>query len=482
MSAVLRSISEEEAFGTGQVAQLRIPPNSIEAESSVLAGLLLDAGAWDRVGDLLTDDDFYRYEHRLIFAAIGQLLNACRPADVITVYEALQKTGKADEAGGLVYLNALAQYVPSAANIRRYAEIVRENAVLRRLISTTDEIATAAFNTQGRALSAIVDEAQAAMMRVNESASTGDDDWQDIDQGMVHLLDNIQSLADGSVKPEFTPTGLRDLDERLDGGMRPGELIVIGARPSMGKSALATSIAAHVALHEGLPVGMFSMEMPAMQLHRRLMSLVGQIHLSRIKRPERLRDHDWPSITEAVEKMRQVQFDINDQSTHTIVQLRSKARRLARKRGRLGALVVDYLGLMTGTDPRAPRTYQLGEITAGLKGLAKELHCPILLLQQVDRGVEKRDDPMPKLADLRDSGSIEQDADVVLFIHRPIKADPKLSDEWKPYAKLSVAKLRDGEPGFIDLNYIGENTNFTDWPDGQPVPSSRTRSNTGSSL
>jgi replicative DNA helicase len=470
-------ISEDEAFGSNdrQIAQLRVPPNSIEAESSVLGGLLQDNARWDGVGDLITDSDFYRYEHKVIYGAIGQLVNACKPADVVTVFEHLQRIGKHDEVGGLVYLNALAQYVPSAANIRRYAEIVRERSILRRLISAADETATNAFNTGGKPVQQILDEAQQRFITVGEAQNNAKDEWHDVDRGIVRVLDFIQEHASGDAKPDFTPTGLKELDERLDGGMRGGELIVLGARPSMGKSALGMSISAYVAMNAGLPVGAFSMEMPAMQMHKRLMSLVSKIHLSRIKRPERLRDEDWPSITEAVEMLRQCVFDINDQSGLNITQLRAKARALRRRRGKLGCLMVDYLSLMDGLDPRATRAQQLGEITKGLKGLALELDTPILLLQQVGRGAEDRHEGMPILRDLKDSGSIEQDADIVVFIHRPIKDTPDLADEWKYYAKASLAKVRDGEPGYFDLMYVGENTHFLDWPETMDVPKDKTR-------
>lgn len=464
--------SDLPEYFDSEVAQLRVPPHSLEAESSVLGGLLLDNGAWDRVGDLLTDGDFYRHEHKAIYAAIGGLANACKQADVVTVFAELQRHGKDTEAGGLAYLNSLAQYVPSAGNIRRYAEIVRERSILRRLITAADEIATTAFNTQGKAVDAVLDSAMQKVMAISPDGSG--DEWEGMETGMVRLLDRIQAQADGSAVPDFIPTGLKDLDERLDGGMRRGELIIVGARPSMGKSALALSIGMNVAIDRH-PVGMFSMEMPRAQVHARAMSLVSHIHLSRIKRAERLKDFDWPQITSAVETLRQVAFDVSDRNQLNINQLRARARGLARRRGKLGCLIVDYLGLMDGIDPKMSRNYQLEEITKGLKSLAKELDCPILLLCQLSREVEKRPDPTPMLSDLRDSGSIEQDADIVLFVHRPYKAKPDLADEWKYYAKVAVAKLRDGEPGLLDLMYVGENTHFKDWPEGTPVPTSETR-------
>jgi replicative DNA helicase len=465
-------ISEEEAFGADrQVAQLRIPPNSLESESSVLGALLQDNDCWDRVGDLLTDNDFYRYEHKLIFEAIGTLINASRPADVITVYAHLEKSGKHEEVGGLPYLNSLAQFVPSGANVRRYAEIVRERAILRRLVSAGDEIASAAFNLKGVTVDALLEEAVQKVMGIDAGAS--DDDWESVSTGIVRVLDRIQDEHSGHSKPDIIPTGLTDLDERLDGGMRPGEVIVIGARPSMGKSALGLTIGVNTSM-DGEPTGYWSGEMPKPQLWNRALSMASEVHLSRIKRAERLRDFDWPSITQGVEKLRQLPLHVNDRPAMTIAKLRATARALKRKHG-LRVLVVDYLGLMDGTDPKQPRTYQLEEITKGLKQLAKQLGIAVLLLVQLSRKVEERVDQMPILSDLRDSGAIEQDADIVIFVHRPWKAKPDLGDEWKYYAKLSVAKLRDGEPGYVDLMYVGENTRFQDWPEDQQVPTSQVR-------
>jgi replicative DNA helicase len=460
--------------GDARVAQLRVPPHSIEAESSVLGGLLLDGGAWDRVGDLLVEEDFYRFEHRLIFSAIGVLANSARPADVVSVFVHLQNLGKAEEAGGLTYLNSLAQYVPSAANIRRYAEIVRERSVLRRLVAASDEIATAALSPQGRSVATILDDAERSICGIAEQRATPDE-WEGLDTGMIRLLDRIQERADGTAAPDYTPTGLDDLDSRLDGGMRDGELIIIGARPAMGKSALAITIAQNVALKHGLPVAVFTMEMPRPQLNTRLLAMRSRIHLGILRRPERLRDLHWTQLTAAVEELRGAPIHINDESGLNINQIRSKTRALRRRVGRVGLVVVDYLGLMSGLDPKAPRAYQLEEITKGLKSLAKELQCPVICLAQINRVVETRTDRMPQLSDLRDSGAIEQDADIVIFLHREIVVQPDLTDDWAYYAKGFVAKLRDGQPGYFDLMYVGENVRFDNWPAGTPAPSSKVR-------
>ena len=478
----VRALSESEVMDR-QIAQLRVPPHSIEAESSVLGGLLLDNGTWDRVGDLLADGDFYSHAHRQIYAAMAGLINASRQADVITVFEHLQSQGKAEETGGLAYLNALAQYVPSAGNIRRYAEIVRERAILRKLVSASDEIAASAFNPDGRSVAQILDAAQGAVVGIGEQARAGSvDDWEDAAAGTARLLDHMDAVARGEVAQDFTPTGLADLDARLDGGPRPSQLIVIGARPGMGKSALSTTIGLNIAKCRGLPVGMFSMEMSRDQQRARLLSSISGVHLSRIKRPELLSQTDWSRITAAAEVLRGIPFVINDQGGLNINQLRAYARRLYRKHGQLGALIVDYLQLMAGTDSKVNRTYQLEEATRGLKALAKELQVPILLLAQVNRGVEKELDPMPRLSDLKDCGAIEQDADIVLFIHRPIKVKPELMREWKSYAQVRIAKHRDGETGDIHLRYLGENTLFTDWLAGESIPSSKAVTRRGGDL
>jgi replicative DNA helicase len=474
-------ISEDEAFGgrDRQVAQLRVPPHSTEAESSVLGGLLQDNRAWDVVGDMLADTDFYRHEHRLIFAAVAMLVNANKPADVVTVFEHLQRFGKHDEVGGLVYLNSLAQYVPSAANSRRYAEIVREHAMLRRLISTVDEIASKAFNTGGESVTSIIDQAEAKILAVAEGRG-GEDEFKPMDFYVVKAIDRINRIIDDPEgEADFIPTGIGAWDDLLDGGMRGGEVHVVAARPGHGKSAKLLTVAANVVRfrragkHVG-DVGIFSMEMPGLQWANRAIAQIGRVHLSKIKRPERLRNEDWPGITDAVDLLKQMGLHINDRSGLTINTVRSAARKLAR-RTKLALLGVDYLGLMRGMDPKMLRAYQIEEITQGLKTLAKELNVPIMLLVQLKRAVDERADQVPTLADLRDSGAIEQDADTITFVHRPQKSVPDLSDEWKPYARGFVAKARDSEGGLFDMHYDGPRLQFADWPDDLPVPKDKTR-------
>ncbi|MBK6866494.1 MAG: replicative DNA helicase [Burkholderiales bacterium] len=452
----LTDLSDDAPFDR-QIAQLRIPPHSIEAESSVLGGLLLDNQAWDRVGDLLIDSDFYRYEHRLVYAAVGKLINETKPADVITVYEALQRQGKADEVGGLPYLNSLAQYVPSAANIRRYAEIVRERSVLRKLVSASDEIATNAFNPQGKAVDRILDEAEQKIFHIGEEGSRMKQGFQAMDTLVVQLLDRVQEMADNPNDVTGVPTGFYDLD-RMTAGLQAGDLVVLAARPSMGKTAFAINIAEHVALNEGLPVAVFSMEMGAAQLAVRIVGSIGRIDQSHL-RTGKLTDEEWPRLTEAIERLRNVSLHIDETPGLTPSELRANARRLARQCGKLGLIVVDYLQLMSGSGSSDEnRATELGEISRGLKALAKELQCPVIALSQLNRSVETRTDKRPMMSDLRESGAIEQDADIIMFIYRD---DYYNKESREPgVAEIIIGKQRNGPTGTVKLAFVKPLTRF----------------------
>jgi replicative DNA helicase len=457
MSAVLTSLSDD--FGLDrQVAQLRIPPHSIEAESSVLGGLLLDNAAWDRVGDLLTDQDFYRFEHRMIYAAIGVLINGSKPADVITVFEQLQSQGKAEEVGGLGYLNSLAQYVPSAGNIRRYAEIVRERSILRKLVTASDEISTNAFNPKGRPVAAILDEAEQKIFNIGEEGARTKQGFQSMDTLVVDLLDRVQEMADNPNDVTGVPTGFYDLD-RMTAGFQAGDLIVLAARPSMGKTALAINIAEHVALNEGLPVAVFSMEMGAAQLAVRIVGSIGRIDQSHL-RTGKLTDEEWPRLTEAIEKLRTISLHIDESAGLTSSELRANARRLSRQCGKLGLIVVDYLQLMSGSSSDGEnRATELGEISRGLKMLARELQCPVIALSQLNRSVEQRPDKRPMMSDLRESGAIEQDADIIMFIYRDEYYTKDACKE-PGVAEVIIAKQRNGPTGVVKLAFMNKITKF----------------------
>ncbi len=443
-----------------EVARLRIPPHSIEADLGVLGGLLIDNGAWDRAGDLLTDSDFYRYEHRLIYAAIGQLINASKPADVITVFEQLQSLGKAEECGGLTYLNALAQSVPSAANLRRYAEIVRERAVLRKLVSASDEIATAAFNPQGRPVSQILDEAEGRIFQIGEEGNRGKQGFHSMDSLVVQLLDRVQELAEnGAEDVTGVRTGFYDLD-RMTSGLQPGDLIVLAARPSMGKTAFALNIGEHVAVTEGLPVVVFSMEMGAAQLALRVVGSLGRIDQSHL-RTGNLRDDEWSRLSESVEKLRNASIFIDETPGLSPGELRARARRQARQCGQLGLIIIDYLQLMSGSGGGSEenRATVLGEISRGLKALAKELRCPVIALSQLNRSVETRTDKRPMMSDLRESGAIEQDADVIMFIYRDEYYTKDACKE-PGVAEIIIGKQRNGPVGTVKLTFLKPLTKF----------------------
>jgi len=457
MSAVLFPVGDD--YGQDrQVAQLRIPPHSIEAESSVLGGLLLDNAAWDRVGDLVSDRDFYRYEHRLIYAAIGALINASKPADVITVFEQLQNQGKAEELGGLTYLNSLAQYVPSAGNIRRYAEIVRERSILRKLVSASEEIATNAFNPKGRPVAAILDESEQKIFNIGEEGARTKQGFQAMDTLVVDLLDRVQEMADNPNDVTGVPTGFYDLD-RMTAGFQAGDLIVLAARPSMGKTALAINIAEHVALNEGLPVAVFSMEMGAAQLAVRIVGSIGRIDQGHL-RTGKLTDEEWPRLSEAIEKLRTISLHIDESAGLTSSELRANARRLSRQCGQLGLIVVDYLQLMSGSSSDGEnRATELGEISRGLKMLARELKCPVIALSQLNRSVEQRPDKRPMMSDLRESGAIEQDADIIMFIYRDEYYTKEACKE-PGVAEIIIAKQRNGPTGTVKLAFMRQITKF----------------------
>jgi replicative DNA helicase len=386
------------------------------------------------------------------------LINGSKPADVITVFEQLKNQGKAEGMGGLGYLNSLAQYVPSASNIRRYAEIVRERSILRKLVTASDEIATNAFNPQGRPVERILDEAEQKIFNIGEEGSRMKQGFQSMDTLVVDLMDRVQEMADNPNDITGVPTGFYDLD-RMTSGLQAGDLVVLAARPSMGKTAFAINIAEHVALNEGLPVAVFSMEMGAAQLAVRVVGSIGRIDQGHL-RTGKLTDEEWPRLTDAIERLRTVSLHIDETAGLTSSELRANARRLARKCGKLGLIVVDYLQLMTGSSggDGENRATELGEISRGLKMLAKELQCPVIALSQLNRGVEQRTDKRPMMSDLRESGAIEQDADIIMFIYRD---DYYNKDSKDPgVAEIIIGKQRNGPTGAVRLTFLKPLTRF----------------------
>ncbi|MGO4282043.1 primary replicative DNA helicase [Cupriavidus sp. OV038] len=447
-----------------QLDSLKVPPHSIEAEQSVLGGLLLDNAAWDRIADFLSESDFYRFDHRLIFQSIARLISATKPADVITVYEMLQVAGKAEEVGGLAYLNSLAQNTPSAANIRRYAEIVRERSVLRKLVTVADDIASAAFAPKGREVRELLDEAESKVFAIAEEGSRGQKGFQEIQPLLTQVVERIDELyhRDSATDVTGVPTGFIDLD-KMTSGMQAGDLIIVAGRPSMGKTAFSLNIGEHVAVEQGLPVAVFSMEMAGVQLAMRMLGSVGRLDQHRL-RTGRLLDEDWPRLTHAIQRMNDAQLFIDETPALNPMELRARSRRLARQCGQLGLIIIDYLQLMSGSGSGENRATEISEISRSLKGLAKELNCPVIALSQLNRSLEQRPNKRPVMSDLRESGAIEQDADVILFIYRDEVYNPDSQD--KGTSEIIIGKQRNGPIGTVRLTFLGQFTKFDNFSGG----------------
>jgi len=447
-----------------QLDNLKVPPHSIEAEQSVLGGLLLDNAAWDRIADFLSEADFYRFDHRLIFQNIARLISATKPADVITVYEMLQVAGKAEEVGGLAYLNSLAQNTPSAANIRRYAEIVRERSVLRKLVTVADDISSAAFAPKGREVRELLDEAESKVFAIAEEGSRGQAGFQEIQPLLTQVVERIDELYHRDSTSDVTgvPTGFIDLD-RMTSGMQGGDLIIVAGRPSMGKTAFSLNIGEHVAVEQGLPVAVFSMEMAGTQLAMRMLGSVGRLDQHRL-RTGRLLDEDWPRLTHSIQRMNDAQLFIDETPALNPMELRARSRRLARQCGQLGLIIIDYLQLMSGSGGGENRATEISEISRSLKGLAKELNCPVIALSQLNRSLEQRPNKRPVMSDLRESGAIEQDADVILFIYRDEVYNPDSQD--KGTAEIIIGKQRNGPIGTVRLTFLGQFTKFDNFSGG----------------
>jgi replicative DNA helicase len=441
-----------------QVESLRVPPHSIEAEQSVIGGLLRDNAAFDRIADMMQPEDFYRYDHRIIFEQIVRMINASKPADVITVFENLTQLGKADDVGGLTYLNAMAQNTPSAANIRRYAEIVRDRSVLRQLITVADDISAQAFSPQGKETKEILDEAESRIFAIAEQGARGAAGWLAVQPLLTQVVERIDELYSRENQSEITgvPTGFIDLD-RMTSGLQGGDLVIVAGRPSMGKTAFSVNIGENVAIEAGLPVAIFSMEMGGTQLAMRMLGSVGQLDQHRL-RTGRLNDEDWPRLTHAIQKMNDAQVFIDETPALNPIEMRARARRLARQCGKLGLIIVDYLQLMQGSKAGDNRASEISEISRSLKGLAKELGCPVIALSQLNRSLEQRPNKRPVMSDLRESGAIEQDADVIIFLYRDEVYNADSPD--KGTAEIIIGKQRNGPIGAVRLTWIGAYTKF----------------------
>jgi len=439
---------------------LKLPPHSVEAEQSVLGGLLLENEALDKIVDILTGNDFYRHDHRLIYQHIGKLIEHNKPADIVTVAESLESTAELSGIGGLAYLGALAQNTPTAANIRRYAEIVRERAVMRKLVEVGSGIAESAFSPQGRDAQQLLDEAEAKIFQIAEGGKRSSEGFVDIKILLPQVADRIDQLFQRDNPTDVTgvPTGFTDLDS-MTSGFQPGDLIIVAGRPSMGKTAFSLNVAENVALDTGLPVAVFSMEMAATQLAMRMIGSVGRLDQHKM-RTGRLEDDDWVRLTTALGKLNDAPIFIDEGAALTSFDVRARARRLHRQCGKLGLIVVDYLQLMSAPASRQSenRATEISEISRSLKALAKELDVPVVALSQLNRSVEQRPDKRPAMSDLRESGAIEQDADLILFIYRDEVYNAESPE--KGTAEIIIAKQRNGPIGRLKLTFLGEHTRF----------------------
>ena len=434
---------------------VKVPPHSIEAEQSVLGGLMLDNRAWDQVVDRVRENDFYRNDHRLIFKVMSRLIEHSKPIDVLTVSEALREKHQLDEAGGEVYLFELANNTPSAANITAYADIVRERSVLRQLITVAGSIAENAFNAQGRSITELLDAAERSVFSISEQGARSGGPVN-IKEFLASTMDRIDTLFHANTPITGVPTGYHDFDE-MTSGLQSSDLVIIAGRPSMGKTTLAMNIAEHVAIKSRSPVLIFSMEMPGEAIVMRLLSSLCRIDQLRI-RTGKLADEDWPRISSTVSMLSDAPLFIDDTPGISPAEMRARARRLAKEHGQLGLIIVDYLQLMQVPGFNENRTAEISEISRSLKGLAKELKVPVIALSQLNRGLEQRADKRPVMSDLRESGAIEQDADLIVFIYRDEVYNENTSD--KGTAEIIIAKQRNGPIGKVRLTFMGQYTCF----------------------
>lgn len=437
---------------------LKVPPHSVEAEQAVIGGLLLDNRAWEDIGDRVSESDFYRGDHRLLFNAIRSLEERSQPFDAVTLSEWLEKNGQLDNAGGMAYIGRLAKETPTAANIVAYADIVRERSVLRQLIAVGTDIAGSGFNTEGRGSRELVENAEKRIYEIAEQDMRGRGGFRDIKELLTKTVEEIDYLFQAEGNITGVPTGFDKFDESTT-GLHAGELIIIAGRPSMGKTTFAMNIAENAAIGHKTPVAVFSMEMPGEQLAMRMISSLGRIDQHHV-RTGQLTDEDWPRITSAVHMLSEAKLFIDDTPALSPSEVRARARRIKRKHG-LGLVVLDYLQLMQVPGGGENRATEISEISRGLKAMAKELNVPVIALSQLNRSLEQRTDKRPIMSDLRESGAIEQDADLIVFIYRDEVYNDDSPD--KGMAEIIIAKQRNGPIGKSVLTFLGKYTKFENY-------------------
>ena len=438
---------------------IRVPPHNVEAEQAVLGGLMLDNRAWDTIADRLVATDFYRRDHQLIFEAIAERAAKGEPSDAVTLSEMLERKGLSDDTGGLVYLASLVRDTPSAANVRAYADAVRERSTLRQLISVGGEIASSAYDPEGRDAGEIVDEAERRVFEIAESRTKVGSGFVALRNEVGKVIDLIDTLAQNPGSITGLTTGFKKLDE-MTAGLQKGDLIIVAGRPSMGKTTFCLNIAENAAFGPNrAKVGVFSMEMSREQLAFRMVSSLGMVDQSRL-RTGQLGDEDWTRINSAITMMKSSDIYIDDTAALSPTEVRARARRLKREHG-LDLIVLDYLQLMQVPGTKENRTNEISEISRSLKALAKELAVPVIALSQLNRGVEQRTDKKPVMSDLRESGAIEQDADIIMMIYRDEVYNPDTPR--KGIADIIITKQRNGPIGEIELTFLGKFTKFENY-------------------
>lgn len=438
-----------------RTTSLKLPPHSIEAEQAVLGGLLHDSTAWDDVSEIIIQEDFYRREHQLIFDAMHQLTAESKPADIVTVSEAMDSEGNLSNAGGLDYLGELATNTPSTANILAYARIIRERALLRKLIAVANHIADDAFNPAGRESAELLDQAEQRVFNIADERPR-DGGPLALNPLLKTALDKIDQLFHAKGNLTGLSTGFKDLDE-MTSGLQDSDLIIVAGRPSMGKTSFAMNMVEHAILNDDKPVLVFSLEMPADSLIMRMLSSLARIDQSRI-RNGKLQEDDWPKLTAAMNKLKDRPLYIDDTPGLSPMEMRSRARRVAREHGHIGLIMVDYLQLMQLKGSSENRTGEISEISRALKIMAREFECPLVALSQLNRGLEQRPNKRPVMSDLRESGAIEQDADLIMFIYRDEVYHP--DSEYQGIAEVIIGKHRNGPIGTKNLSFIGKYTRF----------------------
>jgi replicative DNA helicase len=440
---------------------LRVPPHNIHAEQSLLGGLMLDNGTWDRIADLVVERDLYRREHRLIFRAITKLAEDDQPFDVVTLAETLDRTEQLDAAGGLAYLGTLVNETPSAANIKAYAKIVRQTSVLRQMIGAGTDIADSAYNPGGRDAAELLDEAERRVFEIAEQEQRGGGGFQPIKSLLTRAVERIDELYHRDEPITGLATGFSDFD-MMTSGLQSSDLIIVAGRPSMGKTSFAMNMAEHAAIQTKRPVAVFSMEMPGDSLAMRMMSSLGRIDQHRV-RTGKLEEDEWPRLTSAVNILSTAALFIDDTPALSPTELRARARRLKREQGDLGLIVVDYLQLMQVPGNSENRATEISAISRSLKALAKELSVPVIALSQLNLSLEQRPNKRPVMSDLRESGAIEQDADLIVFIYRDEVYNPESKE--KGVAEIIIGKQRNGPIGTVKLTFLGKYTKFESYID-----------------